>query len=87
MPGRSFVDDWVDIIGDARDRVVEQAPADPQTALELDAIKVSLDNLRTFPFIAEREQAGDLKLHGAYFGIAHGILHVLDEKSGKFAPV
>ena len=29
-----------------------------------DAVKVSLANLRTFPFIAEREQAGSLKLHG-----------------------
>lgn len=86
MPGRSFVDDWVDIIGEARDRVVEQAPADPQTTLELDAIKVSLDNLRTFPFIAEREQASELKLHGAYFGIAHGVLHVLNPQTGQFAP-
>jgi carbonic anhydrase len=84
LPGRSFIDDWVDIIRDARDQVVEQAPADPQHVLELDAIKVSLNNLRSFPFIAEREQAGELKLHGAYFGIADGNLHVLDEASGEF---
>jgi carbonic anhydrase len=86
MPGRSFVDDWVDIIRDARDRVVAEAPRDPQSALELDAIKVSLDNLRSFPFIAEREAAGGLKLHGAYFGISEGVLHVLDEASGQFSP-
>jgi carbonic anhydrase len=86
MPGRSFVDDWVDIIREARDHVVAEAPDDPQTALELDAIKVSLHNLRSFPFIADREAAGGLKLHGAYFGISEGVLHVLDEASGQFSP-
>jgi carbonic anhydrase len=85
LPGRSFVDDWVDIIGEARDRVITAALADPQRALELDAIRVSLANLRSFPFIAERENAGLLKLHGAYFGIADGILHILDEASDKFS--
>jgi carbonic anhydrase len=85
MPGRSFVDDWVDIIREARDHVVAEAPDDPQTALELDAIKVSLHNLRSFPFIADREAAGGLKLHGAYFGISEGVLHVLDEASGQFS--
>lgn len=86
MPGRSFVDDWVDIIGDARNRVVASNPADLQKELELEAIKVSLENLRTFPFIAEKEKIGELKLHGAYFGIAQGVLHILDSNSGNFYP-
>jgi carbonic anhydrase len=86
MSGRSFVDDWVNIISDARDQVVAEAPSDPQTALELIAIKVSLENLRSFPFIADREATGALKLHGAYFGISEGVLHVLDEASGQFSP-
>lgn len=86
MSGRSFVDDWVNIISDARDQVVAEAPSDPQTALELIAIKVSIENLRSFPFIADREATGALKLHGAYFGISEGVLHVLDETSGQFLP-
>ena len=81
---RSFVDDWVDIISDARDDVLTSSVADAQHALELESIKVSLKNLRSFPFIALREQSHALKLHGAYFGIADGDLHVLDEVSGKF---
>ena len=40
--------------------------------MEREAVKVSLANLRTFPWIAEREQAGKLKLHGAHFSIAEG---------------
>jgi carbonic anhydrase len=80
----SFVHGWVDIIREARDHILAQAPSDPQKALELEAIKVSLFNLRSFPFIKEREKSGGLKLHGAYFGIADGVLHVLDEANGSF---
>jgi carbonic anhydrase len=83
-PGLTFVTKWMEIIRETRDRVVQAAPADPQRELEHESIRVSLDNLRSFPFIAEREKAGTLKLHGAFFGIADGELEVLDEASGKF---
>jgi carbonic anhydrase len=86
MQKPSFIDDWMGIIGEARDTVISRALADPQRALELEAITVSISNLRTFPFIAKREKAGELKLRGAYFAIAEGILHVLDEASGEFQP-
>lgn len=82
--GHSFVDKWVGIIDDAREAVLASNTDDPQHALELETVKVSLANLRTFPFIVEREKAGLLKLHGAYFGIAEGELHVLDETKGVF---
>lgn len=82
--GPSFVDDWVAIIADARDAIMALAPADSQHALELESIKVSLKNLRSFPFISERLHMGVLKLHGAYFGISDGNLHVLDEGCGEF---
>jgi carbonic anhydrase len=55
--------------------------------MEREAVKVSLANLRTFPWIAEREQAGELKLHGAHFSIAEGRLYILDETEGDFRPV
>lgn len=82
----NFIDDWMGIVRTARDEVVSSAPQDPQRALEWEAIKVSLANLRTFPFIAEREATGELKLHGAWFAIAEGHLYVLDESVGDFAP-
>jgi carbonic anhydrase len=63
------------------------APEDPQRALELESVKVSLRNLRTFPFVAEREAAGSLKIHGCYFAIAEGTLYELDEPAGRFHPV
>jgi carbonic anhydrase len=84
--GQGFVDAWMTIISEARTRVLLERTADPQAALEQEAIKISLQNLRSFPYIAEREAAGTLKLHGALFAIGDGALQVLDETSGDFAP-
>lgn len=83
-PGRSFVDDWMDLVSDARSKVVAQQPDDPQRALEWEAIQVSLTNLRTYPYIAAEEAAGQLKIHGAWFAIAEGELFILDETAGEF---
>jgi len=55
--------------------------------MEQEAVKVSLANLRTFPWIREREERGTLKLHGAHFAIAEGRLYILDEAEENFRPV
>jgi carbonic anhydrase len=44
-----------------------------------------LANLRTFPWVAEREAEGTLRLRGAYFAISDGVLNLLDEESGRFS--
>ncbi len=87
VPGPSFIDHWMEIIHEARDRVVAEAPEDPQRMLEWEAIKVSLANLRSFPFIAEEEAAGNLKLHGAWYAIGEAQLFELDETTGEFSLV
>lgn len=87
LEGGGFVDAWMTIIGEARSRVLLERPADPQEALEREAIKISLRNLRTFPYIATREAEGRMRLHGALFGIERGELLVLDEATGDFSPV
>lgn len=86
MSERSFVGDWMTIIDGAVERVRSSDAPDPQRALEWESVRVSLDNLRSFPFVAEREAAGELELHGAWFAINEGQLYVLDEASGSFAP-
>ena len=48
-----------------------------EQATEEAIVRLSLDNLRTFPWIAEREAAGELALTGLHFGIADGILRAL----------
>ena len=54
--------------------------------MEHAAVRVSLANLRTFPCVRELEARGKLTLRGAFFAIADGVLHLLDEESGTFAP-
>jgi carbonic anhydrase len=90
-PGEGhFISDWVHMLDDASREVRArhtELDASAYTDMEREAVKVSLANLRTFPWIAEREQAGQLKLHGAHFSIAEGRLYVLDEAEGNFRPV
>lgn len=90
-PGRGgFIADWIDLLGDARERVVADHGTEgraAERAMEMAGVRVSLANLRTFPCVAEREARGQLKLRGAFFAITDGVLHVLDEDSGEFAPV
>jgi carbonic anhydrase len=88
-PGQGgFIAHWIDLLDDARDRVIAEHGHGPAAihALELEAVKVSLANLRTFPCIPEREEAGLLRLRGAYFAISDGLLHLLDEETGVFSP-
>jgi carbonic anhydrase len=90
-PGEGhFIADWVRMLNSARDHVRAHHKELDRSAfldMEREAVKVSLANLRTFPWIAEREQAGELKLHGAHFSIAEGRLYILDEAEGDFRPV
>ena len=70
-----FVRPWVAQAEPVVRRAVEGlSENDKQTAGEHAVVRLSLDNLRTFPWIAEREQAGDLELVGLHFGIADGVL-------------
>lgn len=87
-PGEGgFIAHWVDMLDDARGRIVAEHGHGPKAvrALEHETVRVSIANLRTFPFVAEREAAGKLVLRGAYFAIRDGVLHVMDE-AGAFVP-
>jgi carbonic anhydrase len=90
-PGEGhFIADWVRMLHDAASKVRgqnEELGPRAFTQMEREAVKVSLANLRTFPWIADREAAGSLKLHGAHFSVAEGRLYVLDEAEGDFRPV
>jgi len=83
-PDRNFIDRWIALLDPAVERVRTSNPDDPQWALELEGVKTSLTNLRSFPFVAEREAAGELQLHGCHFAIAEGRLWELDERTGEF---
>jgi carbonic anhydrase len=85
-----FIADWIELLREARETVRASHGAqfgrDAFHAMELEGVRVSLANLRTFPWVAERERDGRLALHGAFFSIAEGVLYLLDEQAGEFRP-
>lgn len=84
-----FIASWVSLLDEARDSVLakhEKIDATAFVEMELRAVQVSLQNLRTFPWVAERVAAGKLALHGCHFSINDGKLYVLDEAEGVFRP-
>ena len=85
-PVGDFLGPWLRIAEPAKQRALACATADRQTACEHEAVKVSLENLLTFPWIAERVNTARLRLHGAIFDIRSGVLSTL-QADGRFAPV
>jgi carbonic anhydrase len=84
-----FIAHWIDMLTPVRDRIRAEHPELDRAAfraMEHEGVRISLRNLRTFPWVTKREQARALKLHGAFFAISDGVLHVLDEESGDFRP-
>ena len=90
-PGEGgFVADWIALLDEAREPVAARFGIEGRAAereMEQAAVKVSLDNLMTFPCIRRKVREGELRLRGAFFAISDGILHLMDETSGTFVPV
>jgi carbonic anhydrase len=86
-----FISKWMSMLDEARLSVLAAHQTSPanvrQEALEKEAIKQSITNLRTFPFVKEQEDKGRLSLHGAHFDIASGTLTVLNHSRGAFFPL
>jgi carbonic anhydrase len=88
-PG-DFIDNWMQLIAPAA-RALEAcghaADGEDLSRLEQASIVMTLENLRTFPWIRRRVEAGKLALLGAYFDVATGRLSAHDPAGGGFAPV
>lgn len=82
-----FLAPWVGIARSVRAKVLRCTdPEEAQERCEQEIIKLSLDNLMTFPWIAEPVHAGTLRLHGMRFDIRSGALELL-HTDGMFWPV
>ncbi len=83
-----FISRWMSMLDDARLSVLAshqmKSAKERQDALERESIKLSIKNLRTFPFVREREDKGKLNIHGAHFDIKSGTLSVLSHSRGEF---
>lgn len=84
----SFIGEWMRVAQHARNRVLARSqdisPDEQQRACELEAIRVSLDNLLTFPWILERVMQKRLRLHGWYFDMGKVELLAYDITQERF---
>lgn len=85
-----FIGRWMSQIAPAAKRLGPRQADDDGSYLhdlELASVELSLEHLMTFPYVRRRVEAGELRLHGAYFGVAAGRLLVRDPNSGRFQPL
>lgn len=84
----SFVGRWMDILKPKYTLVKDIEGDDNQAkALERLAVQTSVENLFTFPFVAERHEAGQLSLHGLWLDIGAGNLEAYMPEAAEFQPV
>lgn len=90
-PAGRFIPAWTAIAAEAFHRAKAATPVaegdEFARCCERQAVLVSLDNLRTFPFIQEKIEAGKLEVHGWYLDIAEGELMAYDPNTKKFGPL
>jgi carbonic anhydrase len=85
-----FIGTWVNglrELGEMLDRSDPTVAGRVSGDVERRVVERSLANLRTFPWIGAREQAGALSLHGCWFDIDLGELHELTPSGwGRVGP-
>jgi len=87
----SFIDDWMSLVESARASVERDYAGSSielrRTACEQRAILVSLQNLLSFPWIAQRVADKSLMIHGWYFDIDQRKLSGYSATSDRFEPL
>jgi carbonic anhydrase len=83
-----FISTWTDLLREARSRALADDPELDGDALlsasERQSVRLSLDNLTTFPFVRDAMAAGNLTLHGWYLNIFEGSLEVWNPDTKTF---
>lgn len=82
----SFVGRWMDILRPGYEAISGLPAGEQVRALEKQAVVVSLENLMTFPFVAEAVADDRLTLHGLWNNTGEGALEQYDPARG-FVPV
>ncbi len=88
--GGDFIGHWLLLADGIRGEVDSHSGLSSSERIELAeklSIKRSLSNLRTFPWIRERELSGRLSLHGWYFTIENFGLESYNSRSGEFESI
>lgn len=87
----SFINTWVQIAKPAKERVLEKhSEEDFENQCrhcEKESVRISLENLQTFPFVREAIQNRNLNLIGVYFDLENGDLLEYDFESQGFKSI
>ena len=87
VPEHGFIGRWLTLLDNLPLVDSDIFAYGDETAFEFAAVRSSIANLGTFPFIQKRVSEGLLTLHGLHFDIASGELVSLEDKTGRFEPV
>lgn len=86
-----FMGPWLALIDGVRDELFRSRPDETQMelqrVLEELAVKQSVFNISTFPFVADAVTRGALEVHGAWLSMGRGELRWLNDASGEFEVV
>lgn len=87
-PEPSFISGWMSIAQEAKNNVLKNFPDDNIDQLcshcEKESIRISLRNLRSFPFVAQAIQERQLDIVGTFFDLEEGRLLEFNEATGEF---
>ena len=87
----SFIQPWMSIAEKARTTVLEKyhnSSFDKQTdACERESLLVSLDNLKSFPWVQQALENEKLGVHAWHFNIKTGVIEAYSEKKKLFIPL
>ena len=78
---REFIDDWMSIVDHA---VKPELEGDElYRYVEKEAVKISMNNLLSFPWVKKRAGSGNIRIHGWWFDLEAGDL-MSCEKTGEW---
>ncbi len=84
----SFVARWMEILRPGLERCSDEPnPERRLRRLEAEGVRLSLENLLTYPFVTSAVERGQLSLHGTLKDIAAGTLHSFDAETESFTAV
>ena len=82
---QTFIESWVSLGYPCLEELKEHGKGEcpPAKAVEQAAVRLSLKNLETFPWVAERMAEGKLSLHGWYYDLATSTIERLETLGRK----
>jgi len=84
VPEHGFIGRWLTLLDQLELVESDVFAHGDEMAFEFAAVRSSLANLRTFPFIKKRMKEGLLALHGLHFDLGSGELLSLKQDTGRF---